>query len=56
MRDGAPKVPELSTPLRRGDDVLIVTPRKLREETENRLNQVSRGGRLGRWLGPLTRD
>ncbi|MCB0890172.1 MAG: potassium/proton antiporter [Nocardioidaceae bacterium] len=56
VRDGAPKVPELSTPLRRGDDVLIVTPRKLREETENRLNQVSRGGRLGRWLGPLTRD
>jgi len=28
----------------------VVTPRKLREATEMRLRQVSRGGRLAQWL------
>jgi cell volume regulation protein A len=37
--------------LRHGDDLLVVTPRRIREETEQRLRQVSTGGRLGRWLG-----
>lgn len=55
VRDGVTMVPELRTVLRRGDDVLVVTPRKLREETESKLNDVSRGGRLGRWLGSATR-
>ncbi|WP_435747643.1 potassium/proton antiporter [Nocardioides sp. SYSU DS0663] len=44
-------VPERRTVLRRGDDLLVVTPRRLREPTEERLRQVSRGGRLGQWLG-----
>jgi cell volume regulation protein A len=50
VRDGVTMVPEARTVLRRGDDVLVVTPRKVREQTESRLNDVSRGGRLGRWL------
>jgi cell volume regulation protein A len=44
-------VPEVRTVLRHGDDLLIVTPRKLREATEKRLRQVSAGGRLAQWLG-----
>ena len=34
-----------------GDDLLVVTPRKLREKTEERLRQVSARGRLAQWLG-----
>ena len=51
IRDGQIIVPERRTTLRHGDDLLVVTPRKLREATEQRLRQVSAGGRLGRWLG-----
>ena len=42
--------------LRHGDDLLVVTPRKLREATEERLRQVSAGGRLAQWLGDPTRS
>jgi cell volume regulation protein A len=51
VRDGRTLVPERRTVLRHGDDVLVVTPRKDREATENRLRQVSVGGRLAQWLG-----
>ena len=51
MRDGKTLVPERRTVLRRGDDVLVVTPRKDREATEQRLRAVSVGGRLAQWLG-----
>jgi cell volume regulation protein A len=51
VRDGKTLVPERRTVLRRGDDVLVVTPRKQREATEQRLRQVSVGGRLAQWLG-----
>lgn len=44
-------VPDLRTVLRRGDDLLVVTPRSQREATEERLRAVSRGGRLAQWLG-----
>ena len=50
IRDGHSLVPERRTVLKRGDDMLIVTPRRLREATERRLRDVSRGGRLARWL------
>ena len=50
IRDGETLVPERRTVLRHGDDLLIVTPRKLREETEQRLRRVSAGGRLAQWL------
>ncbi len=49
VRDGNTKVPADRTVLRRGDDLLVVTPRRLREETEERLRLVSRAGRLARW-------
>ena len=51
VRDGESRVPEPRTVLRSGDDVLVVTPRRLREATERRLRAVSRGGRLAQWLG-----
>ncbi|WP_121257175.1 potassium/proton antiporter [Nocardioides ferulae] len=49
IRDGETLVPERRTVLRHGDDLLIVTPRRLREQTEARLRLVSVRGRLGRW-------
>ena len=50
IRDDETLVPERRTVLRHGDDLLIVTPRRLREKTEQRLRQVSTGGRLAQWL------
>ncbi len=49
VRDGNSRVPMDRTVLRRGDDLLVVTPRRLREETEDRLRKVSRSGRLAQW-------
>ena len=49
VRDGHTMVPDGRTVLRRGDDLLVVTPRKLREETEERLRKVSRSGRVTQW-------
>jgi potassium/hydrogen antiporter len=43
-------VPERRTVLRHGDDLLVVTPRRLRFQTEDRLRAVSLGGRLAQWL------
>lgn len=43
--------PTLQTSIKRGDDLLIVTPRVDRELTERRLQAVSRGGRLAGWIG-----
>jgi cell volume regulation protein A len=50
IRAGDTLVPERRTVLRHGDDLLIVTPRRLREKTEQRLRQVSARGRLAQWL------
>jgi cell volume regulation protein A len=50
IRDGQTIVPEHRTVLRRADDLLVVTPRRSREATEERLRQVSAGGRLAQWL------
>ena len=50
IRDEETLVPERRTVLRHGDDLLVVTPRRLREQTEKRLRQVSEGGRLAQWL------
>lgn len=56
IRGGQTKVPERRTVLRHGDELLIVTPRRLREQTENRLRQVSSGGRLAGWLDEGAQD
>ena len=53
VRDAKTLVPERRTVLRRGDDVLVVTPRKDREATEKRLRAVSVGGRLAQWRGTV---
>ncbi|QBR92665.1 potassium/proton antiporter [Nocardioides euryhalodurans] len=50
IRNDETLVPERRTVLRHGDDLLIVTPRRLREKTERRLRQVSDSGRLAQWL------
>jgi cell volume regulation protein A len=51
VREGQTLVPDQRTVLRRGDDMRVVTPRKLREETEDRLRAVSLRGRLADWHG-----
>jgi cell volume regulation protein A len=56
IRAGQILVPERRTVLRHGDDLLVVTPRKLREQTEERLREVSSSGRLAQWLGRRPRD
>jgi cell volume regulation protein A len=49
IRQGEVLVPERRTVLRHGDDLLVVTPRRARIATEERLRQVSDGGRLAQW-------
>ena len=49
VRDDSSFTPDRRTALRRGDDILIVTPRKDRDKTEKRLQSISRGGRLAGW-------
>jgi cell volume regulation protein A len=56
IRAGQILVPERRTVLRHGDDLLVVTPRKQREKTEERLREVSSSGRLAHWLGRASRD
>jgi potassium/hydrogen antiporter len=51
VRDDRTMVPQERTVLRHGDELLVVTPRRLRESTEERLRAVSLGGRLAQWLG-----
>jgi potassium/hydrogen antiporter len=50
VRDGSTLVPQQRTVLRHGDELLVVTPRKKREQTEQRLRAVSLKGRLAQWL------
>jgi cell volume regulation protein A len=51
VRDEHTLVPDDRTVLRRGDDLLVVCPRRLRDQTEERLRAVSKSGRLADWLG-----
>jgi potassium/hydrogen antiporter len=51
VREGQAMVPERRTVLKHGDELIVVTTRKLREATEERLRQVSAHGRLAQWLG-----
>ena len=51
VREGSTFVPQLRTVLSHGDELLVVTPRRLREKTEERLRSVSLSGRLAQWLG-----
>jgi potassium/hydrogen antiporter len=49
VRDDSSFTPDRRTVLRRGDDMLVVSPRGTRDQTERRLQLLSRSGRLGRW-------
>ena len=49
VRDGTTFVPHRTTRLERGDDLLVVTPRELRDAVEERLLEVGRHGRLAGW-------
>jgi cell volume regulation protein A len=49
VREGRAFVPQDGTPLRAGDDLILVAVESVRRDVERRLRQVSRGGRLGGW-------
>lgn len=51
VRDETSFTPGRNTALKRGDELLVVTPRGDREATERRLQEVSRRGRLAGWSG-----
>jgi cell volume regulation protein A len=51
IRGGTALVPDRTTTLRAGDELLIVTTTAVRESIEHRLRAVSRRGRLARWFG-----
>ncbi len=50
LRAGQGFVPDRYTRLRTGDELLIVATAAVREQAEQRLNAVSRRGRLAAWL------
>jgi potassium/hydrogen antiporter len=50
IRNGRTFVPTRETQLRMGDELLIVTTRMRRQETERRLRAVSRAGPLAHWF------
>jgi cell volume regulation protein A len=49
VRDGVPFVPHRTTRLVRGDDLLVVATRDVRDAAEQRLLDVGRHGRLAGW-------
>ncbi|MFR9673539.1 potassium/proton antiporter [Streptomyces sp. TR02-1] len=51
VRDGTSFVPQPSTMLRHGDELLVVATDAVRDAAERRLLSVSRGGKLAGWLG-----
>lgn len=50
VREAKAEVPTLRTVLHHGDEILVVTPRVRREQTERRLREVAMHGRLAQWL------
>jgi cell volume regulation protein A len=51
VRDGRSFVPDTTTALRAGDELLVVATNECRSAVEQRLRAVSRRGRLAAWLG-----
>jgi len=49
VRDGTARVPGPQTRLQRADELLVVAPRRVRNDTEQRLREVARHGRLAGW-------
>lgn len=50
VRDGRSFVPQPSTTLRHGDELLVVSTDEVRDAAERRLLAVGRGGKLAGWL------
>ncbi|GAA1101662.1 MULTISPECIES: potassium/proton antiporter [Kitasatospora] len=50
VREGSSFVPERTTILRAGDELLVVTTEEVGEAAERRLRAVDRGGKLAGWL------
>jgi potassium/hydrogen antiporter len=50
LRGGEALVPNARTMLRHGDDIIVVTTERARDAAEERLRQVSEGGKLSSWL------
>jgi cell volume regulation protein A len=51
VRDGNAFVPSPNTPLRQGDQLLVVATAEVRDLVERRLRAVSKKGRLAGWYG-----
>lgn len=51
VRDGKSFVPQQSTLLQRGDELLVVATDPVRDSVEERLRAVGQGGKLAGWLG-----
>jgi len=49
VRRGEGFVPEPHTTIRHGDQLLVVTTSRVKQRTEQRIRQISRGGRLAGW-------
>lgn len=56
VREGRSFVPERTTRLRMGDELLITTAARVRPAVEKRLRAVSRSGRLAQWRGDYGAD
>jgi hypothetical protein len=56
VRSGETLVPDGSTRIQRGDELLLVVPADLRDVVEQRLRAVSRAGRLAGWKGEQGRE
>ncbi len=54
VRDGESMVPDPETRLTRGDELLLITTRRARAMTEDRMHAVSRAGPLAGWGDPDT--
>ncbi len=56
VRGGEAFVPEPSTALAVGDDLIVIAPSSARDRTEDRLRALSRSGRLAGWFGDKGAD
>lgn len=56
VRGDASVVPLRTTRIKVGDDLLVVAPRNVREETERRLRSVAKSGRLAGWISQDEQD
>jgi cell volume regulation protein A len=52
IRDGEPFVPGPRSTLQRGDDLIVVSAAAARDQVEQRLREVSAGGKLAGWHRP----